>query len=103
MPKFIGITELRSKTRDVFDMLKNQEQPVVVMRESRPEAIIIPYKEYEVLLAEKRRIWNKKLDELAQKSRPSVVRWLKKKGYNPAKMTGDKLLETLEQDDKGSS
>lgn len=103
MPKFIGITELRSKTRDVFDMVKNQEQTVVVMRESKPEAIIIPYKEFELLLAEKRRLWNKRLDELAESAKPYMERWLKRKGFIPAKVTGDKMVEILEQDDKSSS
>lgn len=103
MPKFIGITELRAKTRDVFDMVKNQEQVVVVMRESKPEAIIIPYKEFEVLLAEKRRLWNKRLDELAEMAKPYMKKWLKRKGFIPQKVTGDKLVEILEQNDKSSS
>lgn len=103
MPKFIGITELRAKTRDVFDMVKNQEQAVVVMRESKPEAIIIPYKEFEVFLAEKRRLWNKRLDELTEAAKPYMERWLKRKGFIPQKVTGDKLVEILEQNDKSSS
>lgn len=103
MPQFIGITELRTKTREVFDSLKKKALPVVVMRESKPEAVIIPYEEYDALMQDKRSAWNKRLDELAATSKPYVTAFLKKKGYNPQKISGDKLVEILEKDDQRCS
>lgn len=102
LPKFIGITELRNKAREVFDMLKKEETPVVVMRDSKPEAVIVSYNEYDLLEKEKRRLWNRRLDELAQKSKPYIVSFLKRKGYEAKKITGDKLVSILEEED-GSS
>lgn len=103
LPKTIGITELRIKTREIFDTLKKEDLPVIVMRDSRPEAVIIPYEEYDLLEQEKRKLWQKRLDELAEETRPDIVKWLRKKGYNPKKVSGDKLVEILEKDDKSSS
>ena len=50
LPRFIGITELRNNVRKVFDRLAKDQEPVVVIRESRPEAVILPYKDFENLV-----------------------------------------------------
>ena len=102
MPKFIAVTDLRVKTKEVFDLIKNQNLPVIVMRKSEPEAVIIPFSEFNSLQAEKRRLWNRRLDELAQRSKPYIAKWLKRKDYHPKRISGDKLLEILEEDDKSS-
>lgn len=50
LPRFIGITELRNNVRKVFDRLSKEGAPVVVIRESKPEAVIVPYKDFENLM-----------------------------------------------------
>lgn len=50
LPRFIGITELRNNVRRVFDRLAKDQEPVVVIRESKPEAVILPYKDFESLV-----------------------------------------------------
>ncbi|TSC64349.1 MAG: hypothetical protein G01um1014106_161 [Parcubacteria group bacterium Gr01-1014_106] len=50
LPTFIGITELRNNVRKVFDRLSKDGGPVVVIRESKPEAVIMPYKDFETLV-----------------------------------------------------
>lgn len=102
IPQFIAITDLRIKTKEVFDLVKNKNLPVIVMRESVPEAVIIPFSEFNTLQEEKRRLWNKRIDELASETKPYIEKWLKKKGYNPQKVSGDRLIEILEEDDKSS-
>jgi len=98
-PKFIGITDLRIKTKEIFDLVKNKRLPVIVMRESTPEAVIIPFSEFDALQEGKRMIWNKRLDELSLQTKPFVAKWLQKKGYKSEKVSGDQLLEILEKDD----
>lgn len=50
LPRFIGVTELRNNVRRVFDRLRKDHEPVVVIRESKPEAVILPYTEFESLM-----------------------------------------------------
>lgn len=50
LPRFIGITDLRNNVRKVFDRLTKDQEPIVVIRGSKPEAVILPYKEYETLM-----------------------------------------------------
>jgi len=51
LPKFIGITELRNNVRKVFDRLSKDGAPVVVIRESKPEAVIVSYRDFENLMS----------------------------------------------------
>lgn len=53
LPRFIGITELRNNVRHVFDRLSKDREPIVVIRESKPEAVIMPYKDFEMLMADR--------------------------------------------------
>lgn len=99
VPKFIGITDLRIKTKEIFDLVKNKNLPVVVMRESTPEAVIIPFSEFDALQEEKRRLWNQRLDDLAGGIKPYIKKWLKKKGYKPEEVTGDQFVDILEKED----
>ena len=102
-PKFVGITDLRIKTKEIFDLVKNKNLPIIVMRESTPEAVIIPFSDYDALLEEKKMVWNKRLDELARQTKPYVMKWLQKKGYKPGKVTGDQLVDLLEKEDASRS
>ncbi|MDP3685444.1 MAG: type II toxin-antitoxin system Phd/YefM family antitoxin [bacterium] len=50
LPQFIGITELRNNARKVFDRLSKDGAPIVVIRESKPEAVIVSYRDFESLM-----------------------------------------------------
>jgi len=50
LPRFIGVTELRNNVRRVFDRLSKDREPIVIIRESKPEAVIMPYKDFESLM-----------------------------------------------------
>lgn len=99
LPKYVGITDLRIKTKEVFDLVKTKKLPVIVMRESTPEAVIIPYSDFDAFQEEKRMIWNRRLEELARQTKQYVAKWLQKKRYKPGKVSGDQLVDILEKDD----
>lgn len=47
MQQIIGVTELQRKFRSFFDLVVNKGQPIILTRGSRPEAVLIPYEDYE--------------------------------------------------------
>ena len=66
LPKFIGITELRNNARKVFDRLSKDGAPVVVIRESKPEAVIVSYRDFENLVnGENKELLNVKAEPLS--------------------------------------
>ena len=46
MQRIIGVTELQRRFRSVFDEVAKERIPYVLTRGSRPEAALIPYKEF---------------------------------------------------------
>lgn len=47
--KIIGVTELQRRFRAVFDEVREDRVPYVLTRGSRPEAVLLPYEEYQRL------------------------------------------------------
>ncbi len=46
MNQMIGVTELQRRFRAVFDDVTKNGVPYILMRGSKPEAVLIPYEEY---------------------------------------------------------
>lgn len=46
MQKIIGVTELQRRFRSVLDDVVQQRVPYVLLRGSRPEAVMIPYEQF---------------------------------------------------------
>lgn len=67
MQQIVGVTELQRKFRHFFDQVVTKQTPIVLTRDSRPEAVLIPYEEYlrfqemqeSEVLARFDRVWNR--------------------------------------------
>lgn len=46
MQQIVGVTELQRRFRSFFDQVVHKRIPIVLTRGSRPEAALIPYKDY---------------------------------------------------------
>ena len=46
MEKIIGITEARTKIKDLVDKVSEKNEAFIIARESRPQAVLISYDEY---------------------------------------------------------
>lgn len=47
MNRIIGVTELQRRFKSVFDEVVNKQVPFILTRGSRPEAVLMPYEEYQ--------------------------------------------------------
>jgi len=47
--KIIGVTELQRRFKSVFDEVREKRVPYILTRGSRPEAVLMPYDEFERL------------------------------------------------------
>ncbi len=67
MQQIIGVTELQRKFRSFFEEVVYKRVPLVLTRDSRPEAVLIPYEDYlrfqqmqeSEVLANFDRVWNR--------------------------------------------
>ncbi len=47
--KIIGVTDLQRRFKAIVDEVREERVPYVLTRGSRPEAVLLPYEEYERL------------------------------------------------------
>jgi prevent-host-death family protein len=47
MQSIVGVTELQRKFKRFFDEVVNRQTPIILTRGSRPEAVLVPYAEYQ--------------------------------------------------------
>ncbi len=67
MQKIIGVTELQRKFRLFFEDVVRRRTPLILTRGSRPEAVLLPYEDYQryqqmqesEVLAHFDQVWNR--------------------------------------------
>ena len=91
MNKIIGVTEARSKLKEILDDISKKRRPYVLTRGSKPEAVIIPYEEYLAIKEQAKRLWDERFELALKKSRAFFNEWLCKKGYDPDKLTEEEV------------
>jgi prevent-host-death family protein len=47
MQKIVGVTELQRKFKTFFEDVSRRRIPLILTRGSRPEAVLIPYEDYQ--------------------------------------------------------
>lgn len=81
MQNLINITEARSNLSQLIEDVFKQNKTYIVIRASKPQAVIIPYQEYE----KKEQRWQDKLDELMKEGRKTFSKYLKENNIKPPK------------------
>lgn len=91
MSKVIGVTEVRSRLKSILDEVVKQKESFILARGSKPEAVIIPYEDYLSFEERSRRLWNEHFDAALKKSQALFTKWLRKRGYDPDKLTEEEI------------
>jgi len=95
MRQIVGITEFRNQLSRLAEQVVRTGEPLVVIRESRPELVVTSYKVYQE--REKELLKNKALALLNQ-GQSAFRGYLKRKGIDPEELSdeeAEKLLEEL--------
>ena len=74
MLNVINITQARQNLSQLIDEIIATQQPRVLIRESRPEAVIIPYTQY----AKEKENWNREFMKLKTEARKQFTSYLAK-------------------------
>ena len=96
MEKIIGITNVRTKIKDIVDKVSDKEETYIVTRDSKPEAVIMSYDKYlknKELILQGRKI---RLEKLLVETRRQFNEWLKKKGYDVNKLSEEEVERIIE-------
>jgi prevent-host-death family protein len=95
MEKIIGITDTRTRIKELIDRVSEKNDVFIVTRDSKPEAVVMAYEEYirtKQELDEAKKIrFEKTLEDLKTKFK----NWLIARGYNPDQMTEEEVYEII--------
>jgi len=92
MPNLINLTQARNNLSKLIDEVVSKKKPYILIRDSSPQAVIIPYDQYQKEEEE----WEKDFNELIKKSRRRFKNLLKKKKIRFPK-TEEKMYELVNQ------
>jgi len=91
MSKVIGVTEARAKLKTILDEVSKKKESYILARGSKPEAVIISYEEYLATQERTKELWEKRFNLALKKSRSIFKEWLRKRGYDPDKLTEEEI------------
>ncbi len=63
------------------------KNPVVIVRDSMPEAVLVPYTTFLKDSRDEETLWSMRFDRAVTNGKRAFAQWLKKNKMNPKKMT----------------
>lgn len=79
MQRIVGVTELQRKFRPFFESVVRKRTPLILTRGSRPEAVLIPYKDFlryqqeSEVLAQFDKVWERLAEVSAEFSEDEIA------------------------------
>lgn len=92
MLNVINITQARQNLSQLIDEIVATQQPRILIRESRPEAVIVPYNQY----AKEKENWNREFMRLKTEASTQFRAYLAKRNI-PYPKTEDALYATIDK------
>ena len=92
MPNLINITQARNNLSQLIDEVFSRKKTYVLLRDSVPQAVVIPYDEYK--LQEEQ--WQKEIEKLMTKGKKLFGQWLKKEKIKTPKKE-DEIYRIIDQ------
>jgi prevent-host-death family protein len=98
MEKIIGITETRSRIKELIDHVSEKKDIFVITRDSKPEAVVMAYEEYIRTKQEIEEAKIIKFEKTLTDLRIQFGKWMEKKGLDINNLTEDEIYEIIKND-----
>lgn len=97
MQQIINITQVRNNLSRLVKEVSREDKTVVIIRDSQPEAAIIPYSRVKIMDAEIDKKRKQQFSKVFSAIRKQGRAWLKKKGVNWKKMTEEEFYDFIDK------
>lgn len=87
----VSATYARNNFHQLLDEVIKKKKRFILIRDSQPQAVIIPYEE----IAEKEKEWQVEFQKLVAKTRPYFANWLKKQKMKVKDLKEEKVYELV--------
>jgi len=95
--QFISVTEARANFKALLNKVASGQTEVVLLRDSNPEAVLVPYKYYIEKSQSEKSAWNARFDAYIKKARKIGKTWAKKQNIKLKSISEDELYERIKQ------
>ena len=93
MNNLINITQARSNLSSIIDEVAKKGKKFVLIRNSIPQAAIIPYEE----MVEQEKTWQNEVKKMMIQGKKRFKQWLKEKGISQKKFSEENIYEIINQ------
>lgn len=87
MQQILNITQVRNTLSDVVMQVAQTKNPVVIVRDSMPEAVLVPYATFLKDARDEETLWSLRFDRVVSSGKRAFTLWRKKNKMYPKKMT----------------
>lgn len=95
MQQILNITQVRNTLSDVVGEVARTKNSVVIVRDSMPEAVIVPYVTFLKDARDEERLWSLRFDRVLANGKRAFAGWAKKQGVHTKKMTEEAAYELI--------
>lgn len=97
MQQIVSITDARNNLSQLVASVAKNQLPVTIVRDSEPEAVLIPYTKLLEDEKKSRELWRFEWQRLMREGRKAGKRWAKKNKIDLKKTSEKKLYELIEK------
>lgn len=97
MQQIVSITDARNNLSQLVSQVAAREMEVVIIRDSIPEAVLLPYSRISRAVAEKEDIWKLRFGRLMKAGRRTGRQWARKSGLKLEKLTESDLYDLVKK------
>lgn len=97
MQQIVSITDARNNLSQLVASVAKNQLPVTIVRDSEPEAVLIPYTKLLEDEKRNRELWKFEWQRLMREGRKAGKRWAKKNKIDVKKTSEKKLYELIDK------
>jgi prevent-host-death family protein len=97
MQQIVSITDARNNLSRLVADVSKQDTSVVIVRDSVPEAVLMPYSRILKSEQAKEKMWELRFDRMMAEGKNAGRRWAKKRGISLDKLTEEEVYELVEK------
>ncbi|OGY17451.1 MAG: hypothetical protein A2784_02770 [Candidatus Chisholmbacteria bacterium RIFCSPHIGHO2_01_FULL_48_12] len=97
MLNLISITDARNNLSRFVKEVSQKGKKYVLVRDSVPEAVVMPYQDYVKQEEEEKELWQFRFDRLIKEARKAFRKWAAGQGIDVKKLTEEEVYELIDR------
>lgn len=97
MQQIYNITQVRNNISALVSRIAKEKKSMIIVRDSMPEAVLVPYEDYIKQEEEKEYLWQARFDKLLTDGKKLFRKWTRDKKIPFNKLTEDKVYDLIDR------